>query len=72
MTAHGTYAQAQQHRLRGEPPCDDCRRAASTYQRERRRAMGTSGYHWPLTLSARLVEARGLGVLIAETFRWGA
>jgi len=47
-------------------------RAASTYQRERRRAMGTSGFHWPLRLHPGLVEVRGLGVLIAETFRWGA
>ncbi len=36
MSACGSYAGAQVHRKRGEPPCDPCRQAAAEYMREYR------------------------------------
>lgn len=34
---HGTTAGYQYHRRKGQTPCDDCRAAQSTYNREKRR-----------------------------------
>ena len=42
----GTYAGYQQHRLRGEPPCEACREAGRKYMRDYRKRKGPGYYRW--------------------------
>lgn len=46
---HGTYAGYQQHKIKGVPACQPCRKAAADYMRTyRKRGRCAPGLGWPL------------------------